>query len=120
MLAQRLGVAGLVVAVAGEGFLVAQWAGGDMTDREFISRQANLGGGIVGGVAGGAASGSLVGWAGGPFAPVTVPVAIVAGGLAGGWAVATAADQVVGSYYELSDRRQREELFNFLVAHYQD
>lgn len=121
----------MIGVIGSEGFLLGQYFyGGTMTDRQFYRGQAGLGGGLAGGAAGawagawaGAQTGGLIGSFLGPGGTATGAafggfVGGIGGGIAAGTAMDRMANQSVDWYFNFQDRKQQEQLAQFLIAHY--
>jgi len=124
------GRAGIVGAVAAEGFVYWQWRSGLISERQFVTSTSATAGAMAGAWAGakaGALAGAYIGGTVGSVVPglgtaagVTVGTTIgaftggVAGGFAGHWVVAKGA----ATLYEFKDKERELRYEEFLYAYY--
>lgn len=109
------GPAAVVFFLTAEGFAVSAYWSGDLSNREFWTMQANLGGGLGGGLvaaAGGALLGGAVG--GPPGAAIGSIVFSIGGGFGGAWA----ADYSARRYYEFKDQEHERAFEKFVFDSY--
>jgi len=120
---------GVVMIVAGEGFMVWQYFDGNITGRQLATSTASLAGGVVGGGVGAVVGGWVgggIGLLGGPFAEFTVPAGIFVGGAAGGFVGGYGGSAALGwatdSYCQFKDdewgRKQRGDVLRDLAEYY--
>lgn len=100
---------------------VREYRLGKVSQQEFVTSLARIGGGIVGatvGAAGGAYVGSLIGSLGGPAAPITVPlgsiIGTVVGGAAGYFGGASCGEFAAQMWYGSLDKSVRERVSAWL------
>ena len=128
----RLGIAGTILS---EGFLVSQYLGGHLNERQFWLVQTSLGGGLAGGATGGLA-GYWIGAGFGALVGSVVPGAGTAAGAAVGYSWGSSIGGIVGSvfggytgsnwagrgiesFYQMKDAKHQESYAEFLKSHYQ-
>jgi hypothetical protein len=120
------GRAGAAFFLISEGFVIAEWQGGGLNDRQFYTIQGGLGGGLAGG-----AGGTVVGaWIGGGMGAVitsetggwgAAPGATIGGflgGLAGGVGGSSLGAGAVDRIYQSKDEGQKAKIQNVIYQHY--
>lgn len=110
-----LGWAGFVVA---EGFAIAEFQTGAITERQFYSSQAALLAGTGGAILAGFLSGAGAGFVLGVATPPVVVITTIVGGFAGGYAASEAATLLVEGYYSSLDENQKRQVREFIYQHY--
>jgi hypothetical protein len=128
------GRAGVIFALAAEGFVIWQYEDGRISGRQAATFTACFAGGAGGawvGAVSGASAGATVGgfvgvWFFGagaaPGAAIGGAIGGILGGIGGGWGGSALAGWATDSYFQFKDdgwgRQQRVELLRFLSAHY--
>ncbi len=120
---RRGGAIAVVGFLGAEGFMVYEYAFGEVTKREFVTSQAGLLSGVGGSVAGawlGAKAGGLSGSVLGPVGTVIgAGIGGIAGGLGGGYLASTQATLAAGRYYDFKDAELDRRFASYVYALYE-
>jgi len=117
-----LGRGGLVVLLAGEGYILQGYTSGRLSEREFVTAQSAIAGGGLCGWGGGEV-GFVIGvaLAGGPedpLAAITGPLGAFIGGLVGGFGGAKLGEMGASGFYGHLDEEQKRQVEAFICKEY--